>query len=181
MSTAPLLEARGLTVSIGGTQVLRDVTFSLPRERILGLIGESGAGKSMVGRVIADQLPPGFAVTAGSLTFEGADLLAMSRGQHRDLLGRRIVFIPQEPSAALNPSWTIGRHFDAHLAQLGHPRGQRREAALEMLADMRLPSPRDTYGKYPFQLSGGMCQRVMIALAFISQPDLVIEIGRAHV
>src|SRR5262245_63334777 len=109
-SAAPLLAVRGLTVQAGATTVLRDVSFELPRRRILGLIGETGAGKSMIGRVIAHQLPPGFAVTQGTLPFEGRDLLSLSPRAHRALLGRRIAFIPQEPMAALNPVLTVGRH-----------------------------------------------------------------------
>lgn len=170
----PLLAANGVTVQAGVTEVLRDVTFTLPRRRILGLIGESGAGKSMIGRVIAHQLPPSFAVTAGALLFEGTDLLSLSPRAHRELLGRRIAFIPQEPMAALNPALTVGRHFDEHLGRLGVPKAERRETAIEALADMRMLAPAEVYDSYPFQLSGGMCQRVLIALAFASNPDLVI-------
>jgi peptide/nickel transport system ATP-binding protein len=173
-SPAPLLAVRGLTVLAGTTSVLRDVSFEVPRQRVVGLIGESGAGKSMVGRVIADQLPRGFAVTAGTMPFEGRDLLSLSRRAHRDLLGRRIAFIPQEPMAALNPAHTIGHQFDEHLARLGVPRADRRKAAIEALAEMRMLAPADVYNAYPFQLSGGMCQRVLIALAFAGKPDLVI-------
>jgi len=173
-SAGPLLAARGLTVQAGTTSVLRDVSFELPRRRILGLIGESGAGKTMIGRVIADQLPRGFRVTAGTVPFEGKDLLSLSRRAHRNLLGRRISFIPQEPMAALNPAHTIGRHFDEHLGRLGVPKAHRRNAAIDALREMRMPAPADVYGAYPFQLSGGMCQRVLIALAFASKPDLVI-------
>ena len=171
---APLLAARGLTVQAGTAKVLRDLSFELPRRRILGLIGESGAGKTMVGRVIANQLPPGFAITEGTLTYEGQDLLTLSPRAHRDLLGRRIAFIPQEPLSALNPALTIGRQFDEHLGRLGVPKAARRSATLTALADMRMPSPVEVYGNYPHQLSGGMCQRVLIALAFASKPDLVI-------
>ncbi|MCW5770715.1 MAG: ABC transporter ATP-binding protein [Rhodospirillaceae bacterium] len=169
-----LLDAAGLTVSVGGVSVLRDLTFSVRRGRILGVIGESGAGKSMVGRVIASQLPPGFAVTGGSLRFEDIDLLALKPLQHRALLGRRIAFVPQEPMSALNPVLTIGHHFGEHLARLGVPRGERRARAAAALADVRLPAPEELLAKFPFQLSGGMCQRVLIALAFASDPDLVV-------
>ena len=169
-----LLEAINLTVESGNTKVLRDLSFTLPRGRILGLIGESGAGKSMVGRIIANQLPPGFAVSAGSLHFDGDDLLSLARPAHRELLGRRIAFVPQEPMGALNPSVTIGNHFAEHLARLGVPASERRVVTLEALAEMRLPAPDMVFDKYPFQLSGGMCQRVLIALAFVSKPDLVI-------
>ncbi len=172
--TQPLLAAVNLTVESGGTKVLRDISFTLPHGRILGLIGESGAGKSMIGRVIANQLPRGFAVTAGSLPFEGRDLLALPHHEHRELLGRRIAFVPQEPTGALNPAKTIGQHFAEHLKRLDVPKAERRNVALAALADMLMPAPADVYDKYPFQLSGGMCQRVLIALAFVSKPDLVI-------
>ena len=169
-----LLHAEGLTVESGGVAVLRNLAFALPRGRVLGLIGESGAGKSMIGRVIANQLPGGFAVAGGRLRFDGADLLKMPTEQHRGLLGRRIAFVPQEPMSALNPVATIGAHFTEHLTRLGLPRAQQTSVALGALAEMHLPGPADVLAKYPFQLSGGMCQRVLLALAFASDPELVI-------
>ncbi len=174
-ATAPaLLAADGITVSSGNIAVLRDLSFAVRRGRILGVIGESGAGKSMVGRVIANQLPPGFHVTGGTLRFEGGDLLNLKPAQHRALLGRRIAFVPQEPMSALNPVLSIGHHFAEHLARLGVPRRERRTVAAAALADVKLPVPEELLDKYPFQLSGGMCQRVLIALAFASNPDLVV-------
>ena len=95
---------------------------------MLGLVGESGAGKSMVGRAIAQLLPPGFAVTGGALTFGGADLVTMDAEARRALLGRDIAFIPQEPLSALNPVLTIGRQFDEHLARIGVASRERRDA-----------------------------------------------------
>jgi len=169
-----LLMARGITVVSGGVAVLRDLSFTVRRGHILGVIGESGAGKTMVGRVIANQLPPNFRVTAGELRFEDRDLLALRASAHRELLGRRIAFVPQEPMSALNPVLTIGHHFAEHLARLGVPRAARRATAAAALADVRLASPDEVLDKYPFQLSGGMCQRVLIALAFASNPDLVV-------
>jgi peptide/nickel transport system ATP-binding protein len=174
VSSPPLFEAKGLTVQAGPVQVLRDVNLSLRRGRVLGLIGESGAGKSMLGRVIADQLPDGFRVDGGSLRFGATDLLALSKSKHRALLGREIAFIPQEPMMALNPAMTIGNHFREHLRRLGFSAGPARKAALAALADVRIEAPETVYDQYCFQLSGGMCQRVLIALAFISNPDLVI-------
>jgi peptide/nickel transport system ATP-binding protein len=173
-ASPPLFEAKGLTVQAGPVQVLRDVNLSLRRGQVLGLIGESGAGKSMLGRVIADQLPDGFRVAGGSLRFGATDLLALSKSKHRALLGREIAFIPQEPMMALNPAMTIGNHFREHLRRLGLSAGAGRKAALAALADVRIEAPETVYDQYSFQLSGGMCQRVLIALAFISNPDLVI-------
>jgi peptide/nickel transport system ATP-binding protein len=177
-SDTAVLEARDLTVSakVSGVPValIKRLSFSLPPGRILGLVGESGAGKSMVGRLVGNDLPPGFAVTAGSLSFNGADLLAMPATRRRSLLGRDIAFVPQEPMTALNPSRSIGSQFNEHLWRLGIPANQRRDRALAMLESVHLPNARDLLARYPHQLSGGMCQRVLIALAFAGSPKLVI-------
>lgn len=173
------LQARELTISarIDGAIVaaIRSLSFDLAPGKILGLVGESGAGKTMVGRAIAQLLPPGFAVTAGSLLFDGEDLVAMAPARRRALLGRAIAFIPQAPMTALNPVKTIGAQFDEHLARLGQRgRKERRAHALTMLAAARLPHGEELLAQYPHQLSGGMCQRVLIASAFASNPRLVI-------
>ncbi len=173
------LQAKDLTVAarIDGDDVpaIRALSFELSPGKILGLVGESGAGKSMVGRAIAQLLPAGFAIAAGSLLFEGEDLVRMAPARRRGLLGRAIAFIPQAPMTALNPVRTIGAQFDEHLARFSEAgRKQRRERALAMLAAARLPQAGDLLAQYPHQLSGGMCQRVLIALAFASNPRLVI-------
>src|SRR5262249_20655135 len=103
-----LLAVRDISVARGTTMVLRDVSFELHRGEALGLIGEPGAGKSMIGRLMARQLPVGFAVTKGAVDFARKDLLALPAAAHRDLLGQRIAFIPQEPMSALSPSRTVG-------------------------------------------------------------------------
>jgi peptide/nickel transport system ATP-binding protein len=172
----PLLQARGLCVAprgVAGGDVLRQIDFTLQPGRTLGLVGESGAGKSMLGRVIARQLPDNFMVSAGQLLFEGRDLLAMPAAEHRALLGPRIAFIPQEPMTALNPVRTIGDQFIEHLRRLGVPRATCRAKAQAALDEVRLPA--GVMDKYSFQLSGGMCQRVMIAMAFAGDPALVIS------
>ncbi|MGA8615293.1 MAG: ABC transporter ATP-binding protein [Xanthobacteraceae bacterium] len=173
------LEARDLTVSasIDGATVpaIRSLSFGLQPGKILGLVGESGAGKTMIGRAIAQLLPPGFAVTSGSLLFEEEDLVRMAPGRRRALLGRAIAFIPQAPMTALNPVQTVGVQFDEHLARLGRRnRKERRAHALAMLEAARLPHAGELLAQYPHQLSGGMCQRVLIALAFSSNPRLVV-------
>ena len=173
------LEARDLTVSasIDGAAVpaIRSLSFGLQPGKILGLVGESGAGKTMIGRAIAQLLPPGFAITSGSLLFEEEDLVRMAPARRRALLGRAIAFIPQAPMTALNPVQTIGAQFDEHLARLGQrSRKERRAHALAMLEAARLPHASDLLAQYPHQLSGGMCQRVLIALAFSSNPQLVV-------
>ncbi|CAH1648850.1 dipeptide ABC transporter ATP-binding protein [Chelatococcus asaccharovorans] len=173
---ADVLRAKNLTVSsAGGIAVLRDISFAVARGKIIGLVGESGAGKSMLGRVIAANLPGGFRVTGGSLDFGGADLTRITGEARRQLLGREIAFIPQEPLTSLNPVLTIGQQFSEHLARIGGlPRSAFREHIVQALADVRLRNPEDLLQRYPFQLSGGMCQRVLIAMAFAAKPALVI-------
>ncbi len=168
------LSITDLTVSLRGIEVLRGLTFDVPPGRVVGLVGESGAGKSMIGRVLAGSLPDGFAVTQGTARFGNRDLVAMDRRAHRALLGRQITFIPQEPLTALNPLITVGDQFAEHLARLGTPRRDRRRVILDALAEVELPEPEQIAARYPFQLSGGQNQRVLIAMAFASDPALVI-------
>jgi peptide/nickel transport system ATP-binding protein len=173
-----LLTAQSLTVTarIGAdtVPVIRDLDFALERGKILGLVGESGAGKSMVGRAIAQLLPPGFAVTGGRLEFAGDDLVRMPAERRRALLGRDIAFVPQEPLSALNPVLTVGQQIDEHLKRLGLAASARRAQARDLLGRVHLPRPAEMLERYPHQLSGGMCQRVLIALAFASRPRLVV-------
>jgi peptide/nickel transport system ATP-binding protein len=173
------LQARDLTISarLAGeaVPVIRSLSFDLAPGRVLGLVGESGAGKTMIGRAIAQLLPPGFSITAGSLLFEGKDLLTMTPRRRRALLGRAIAFIPQAPMTSLNPVITVGAQFDEHLIRLGmRDRRARRTHALDMLERARLRQPDVLLTQYPHQLSGGMCQRVLIAFAFAGNPRLVI-------
>ncbi|SED38682.1 peptide/nickel transport system ATP-binding protein [Rhizobiales bacterium GAS188] len=175
-----LLAAQGLTVETqlrDGQRlpVLSDIAFTLEPGKVLGLVGESGAGKSMIGRTIAQLLPAGFSVTSGSLSFAGEDLIAMEGGRRRHLLGREIAFIPQEPLSALNPVLTVGAQFGEHLARIGVATlAERREQTRAMLEAVHLPRAAELVNQYPHQLSGGMCQRVLIAMAFASRPRLVI-------
>ena len=174
-----LLVARDLSVSasIGGETlpVLQSLCFSLAPGKILGLVGESGAGKSMLGLTIAQMLPPGFACSSGSLSFGGEDLIAMPAVKRRALLGRDIAFIPQEPLSALNPVLTIGQQIGEHLARLGLATAAERKArALALFDSVHLPQGEQLLDRYPHQISGGMCQRVLIAMAFAGKPRLVI-------
>ena len=174
-----LLVARRLTVATthdgAAIPVIRALDLSLAPGKILGLVGESGAGKSMIGRAIAHQLPANFAVTAGTLSFDGHDLVRMQAAARRRFLGRDIAFIPQEPLTALNPVLTIFTQMDEHFAHLGITRApDRRARAIAALEAVHLQDAADLLTRYPHQLSGGMCQRVLIAMAFASRPRLVI-------
>ena len=174
-----LLEAQGITLTAAlgevAVDVLRDISFTLERGETLGLVGESGAGKSMIGRLCSQLLPPGFAVSAGELHFEGQDLVRISPRRRRALLGKRIAFVPQEPMTALNPVLSVGSQFDEHLRRLAvGGRAARRRLAVETLSAVHLPEPESLLAKYPHELSGGMCQRVLIAMAFAGDPALVV-------
>ena len=156
--------------------VLSGISFKLEPGKVLGLVGESGAGKSMIGRAIAQLLPQGFSVTGGRLTFAGRDLVGMDSQVRRQLLGREIAFIPQEPLTALNPVMTIGRQVAecaaAHdTSATGREIRRRAIAALEAVA---IPDAAQRYSDYPHQFSGGQRQRILIAMALINRPRLLI-------
>ncbi|KKB63501.1 hypothetical protein WM40_10740 [Robbsia andropogonis] len=165
-----------LTARLGGTPVaaLCKLTLQIAPGRVLGIVGESGAGKSMLARLISGLLPPRFDVTEGTMHFAGRDMLAMRPRERRALLGRQIAFVPQEPLTALDPLLTIGDTFAEHLAHIGVPSAQRRQMARDALAAVELPVPEQMLKRYPHQLSGGQCQRVLIAMAFASNPALLI-------
>ena len=166
-----------VTTQAGGRRVdvLRDVSLAVGRGELVGVVGESGAGKSMLGRLIAGMLPRDFSVSAGSATFRDRDLLAMPARERTGLLGGAIAFVPQHPMTSLNPVLSLGAQFDEHLRRLGHDgKGLRRELAIAALDAVHLPHPADLLARFPHQLSGGQCQRALIAMAFAGRPDLII-------
>jgi peptide/nickel transport system ATP-binding protein len=171
-----ILTATGLTVGakLGGRhiEVIRQLSFSLVPGRILGIVGESGAGKSMIGRAIAHALPAGFAITGGTLRLDDEDLVQLTPARRRALLGHDIAFVPQEPMTALNPVITIGAQLGEHLKRLGI--ASRRSRALELLDAVHLRDGAVLLRRYPHQLSGGMCQRVLIAMAFAGRPRVIV-------
>ena len=152
--------------------MIRRISFNLEPGRILGVVGESGAGKSMLARAIAHALPAGFAVTGGTLQLDDEDLVRLTPSRRRALLGRDIAFIPQEPMAALNPVMTIGAQLNEHLRRLRVR--SRRQRALQLLEAVHLRDGAALLRRYPHQLSGGMCQRVLIAMAFAGRPRLIV-------
>ena len=177
--TVPVLCVDNLHVVIGkavaAMAILRGVNLAIQPGEVRGLVGESGAGKSILGRAVLGLLPANARVSAGSIRFEGYDLLAMSERERSLLLGRRIALIPQDPMTSLNPVKRIGeqiamllRHHLAMGSRLAHAR------AGELLADVAIRDPVRVLDLYPHQLSGGMRQRVLIAMAFACDPALVI-------
>jgi peptide/nickel transport system ATP-binding protein len=142
---------------------------------VRGLVGESGAGKSMIARSVFGLLPSGARITRGRAAFEGRDLGAMADGERRALLGARIALIPQDPMTSLNPVRRIGDQVGTILRlKLGMDGKAARARALELLAEVAIRDPARVIDLYPHELSGGMRQRILIAMAFSCKPRLVI-------
>jgi peptide/nickel transport system ATP-binding protein len=157
------------------TPVLRGVSLEVEPGEVRGLVGESGAGKSMMGRAVLGLLPDRARIDGGSILFEGRDLLGMPEAERRALLGRRIALIPQDPMTSLNPVRRVGAQIDAVLRHhLGLSRQQARQRGAELLAEVAIREPQRVLKLYPHELSGGMRQRVLIAMAFACDPSLVI-------
>ena len=158
----------------GPVEVVRGVTFSLGRER-LGIVGESGSGKSQTGRAILGLTPHTGTVTARRLEFDGADLLNASNAVWRELRGRRMSMVIQDPKFSLNPVMTIGRQIvEAYRAHQASTRSEARDKAMEMLEAVQIRDLNRVFDAYPHELSGGMGQRAMIAMMLITEPDLLI-------
>jgi peptide/nickel transport system permease protein len=174
-----LLSVRGLTVGFhrGGVDVpvVTDVDFEVRPGEAVGILGESGCGKSVTARSILGLLPGTGHVTAGSIVFEGRDLLDASHDQLRAVRGGRIGWISQEPINSLDPTFTIGSQLvEAIRAHRTCSRKEAHARALELLEIVRLPDPAATAAKYPFELSGGMAQRAGIACALAADPVMLI-------
>lgn len=157
------------------TGVVHGVSLDVHRGEVHGLIGESGSGKTQTAFSILGLLPPGGRVTAGSLRFDDVDLADASEKLLTQMRGVRIGYIPQEPMSNLDPSFTIGSQLVEPLrARLGMNRKESKDRALELLARVGIPEPERTFGAYPFEVSGGMAQRVLIAGAVSTAPELII-------
>jgi len=174
----PLLQLRDLAVTfdtpLGRAAAVRSVTLDADRGSVLGVVGESGCGKTMTGRAIVG-LVPANASLSGHVLFDGVDLLTVPSGEMQRIRGRRIAMIFQDPSAALNPVFTIGEQLSSILRHHNiAARSDAKKHGLALLAEVGLPDPRRIYDRYPHQLSGGMQQRAMIAMALSASPDLLI-------
>jgi len=169
------LAVEGLKVAIGAANVLRGVSLALQPGEVRGLVGESGAGKSMLGRAVLGLLPVNATIISGHIAFEGRDLLDMPEIERRGLLGRRIALIPQDPMTSLNPVKRVGAQIGSLLR---HHLGLSKRAALtratELLTEVAIREPDRVLSLYPHEISGGMRQRVLIAMAFACDPGLVI-------
>ena len=169
------LAVENLRIAIGNNVVLRGASLEVQPGEVRGLVGESGAGKSMLGRAALGLLPANANVISGRIAFEGRDLLKMSETERRGQLGRRIALIPQDPMTSLNPvkrvGAQIGRLLRHHLDLSKRAALQR---AAELLAEVAIREPERVLSLFPHEISGGMRQRVLIAMAFACDPSLVI-------
>ena len=158
----------------GPVHALRGVSLSVPRRSIVGLVGESGSGKSTLALAAMGLLPPNAAVRGGRILFNGADILVMSPAQLRDLRGRRIAMVFQNPMTSLNPVLSIGTQMvDIQYRNPISAAEQRRKAAA-MLRCVGIPDAEQRLNGYPHEFSGGMCQRIAIAMSLLGAPELLI-------
>ena len=174
-----LLEVKGLEVKFpmrqGELMALRDVSFSLDKGERLGIVGESGAGKSVAAFAILNLISrPGY-ISNGEILFEGVDLAKLDDRRLRSIRGNRINMIFQDPMMTLNPVLTIGTQMIECLQTHMHlSKEQARERSIEKLRQVQIPSPEDRIDQYPHELSGGMRQRVVIAIALLTDPSVII-------
>ncbi len=178
--TAPLLDIRDLRLSVPLGRfalhpLLKGVSFQIMPGEAYGLVGESGSGKSVTSLAVMGLLRRPVAVTGGQILFKGQNLLALPKREMRRLRGNRIAMIFQEPMTALNPLSTVGRQIaEMFVLHQGKSWGEAEKLAVEALSNVRVPNPDRRAGNYPHQMSGGLRQRVMIAMALACSPDLLI-------
>ncbi len=175
----PLLLIKNLTVvfntRLGEVPVIDDVSFSIAPGEILGIVGESGCGKTMTSLAIMGLMPEQGKVTSGSIRLSGEDLVVASEARMRSLRGNEISMVFQEPMSSLNPVLSVGEQIAEVLkAHQGLSKSEAREHAVELLESVKIPLPSRRANDYPHQLSGGMRQRVMIAIALACKPKVLI-------
>src|SRR5688572_10063426 len=171
----PLLKVENLTTTFGSLVAVNDVSFEVRKGETLGLVGESGSGKSVTAFSIIRLVQEPGKVTGGRVWFQGRDLMALPENEMRKVRGAGIGFVFQEPMAALNPVMRVGAHIAEALTVHGlATRREARDRAVDLLRAVRITNPEQRVDDYPHQLSGGMRQRVMMAIALACKPPLVI-------
>ncbi|MES2145454.1 MAG: ABC transporter ATP-binding protein [Pseudomonadota bacterium] len=171
------LVIRNLTARLKGTDhlLLRGVSLEVAAGEVRGLVGESGAGKSMIGKAVLGTLPRSVEIISGEIFLDGTDLLTLPPARRRTAIGATAALIPQDPLTALNPSRRTGAQITDRLVDiLGWTRADADARALELLGEVQIPDPERVLRAYPHELSGGMRQRILIASAFAAEPKLII-------
>jgi peptide/nickel transport system ATP-binding protein len=171
-----LLSVSDLKVTIGKVMPLDGVSFEVGRGEIVGVVGESGSGKSLTAMCVMGLLPLiGGTVAAGSIRFDGTELVGLPAAQYRSLRGRRMALISQNPMTSLDPIIRIGAQIDqVTLLHLQLPPAAAKTRSIDLMRQLRIPDAETVYHAYPHQLSGGMKQRIVIAMALAADPDLII-------
>jgi oligopeptide/dipeptide ABC transporter ATP-binding protein len=171
-----LLSVERLSVSIGPARPLDDVGFALAQGEILGIVGESGAGKSLTAMAVMGLLPLiGGRIESGAVWFDGVDLVQLPEESYRKLRGRRIALIMQNPMTSLDPITRVGEQIDqVSRFHMGLDRRAARARSIELMGQLKIPEPAAVHDLYPHQLSGGMKQRAVIAMALAADPELIV-------
>ncbi|MDQ0996640.1 dipeptide transport system ATP-binding protein [Phyllobacterium ifriqiyense] len=174
-----LLEIKNLSVgfdtSNGMFMAVQGIDLSVEAREVLAIVGESGSGKSVAMLAVMGLLPKSATVTADSMTFDGHDMLTMTSKRRREIIGRDVAMIFQEPMASLNPCFTVGFQLEEVLrVHMKLDKKARRARAIELFKQVGIPTPEERLNSYPHQMSGGQCQRVMIAIAIACNPKLLI-------
>ncbi|MFW6183063.1 MAG: ABC transporter ATP-binding protein, partial [Chloroflexota bacterium] len=176
---APVLDIDGLSVAYQqdgrALEAVRDFSLHIDAGQTVGLVGESGSGKTTIALTVMRYLDQAGRVTGGRVTFQGRDLLALERSELRRVWGRELTLVPQDPLSSLNPSLPIAEQLAEGLRQhMDLNRAQAQRRVLELLDMVRIPDPQRVAQSYPHQISGGMQQRVMIAMALMTEPSLLV-------
>lgn len=158
----------------GDLHALRDVSFAIPEKTIVGVVGESGCGKSTLINTILGLLAQNGQVNGGQVMFQGQDLLNLDHQQMQNIRGVNIATVFQDPMGALNPVISVGKQMEHIQYRTGLTKAEKRQNAIQMLKDVRIPDPEQALKRFPHEFSGGMKQRIAIAMALMMKPDLLI-------
>ena len=174
-----VLDVKDLTISYetrkGDIEAVRQTSFQVKRGRTLGLVGESGCGKSTIAYGLVGFLGTNGKIVSGSIHFQGLELIGRSQAELNELRGNRIAMVYQDPMQALNPSMQIGEQLSEVLTcHQPMPKGEAWERSIQMLRQVHMPDPQEVMNRYPHQISGGQQQRVVIAMAMLNNPILLI-------
>lgn len=170
-----MFEVDGLQITYGKTEVVHRVSFGVKPGEIIGIVGESGSGKSTMLKGILGILDNPGQVTGGQIRYEGTDLLGLPRNRLRQLCGNELAMLSQHPELSMDPLWKTGKtYYETVRAHRKITKGQAEREAVEIMRLLRLENPERILNSYPFELSGGMCQRVALAIAIANRPRLLL-------